>query len=103
MEFFKKNKIIVLRSIGGLMLFISFILYFWDAPQKKLTQNERAAANIARMEAKVSSATTSRTKNEGSKFLQNLKETQDKQLRYMLIFFMIFGLGFLGYSFIKRD
>lgn len=102
MEFFRKNRTIVLRSMGGLMLLISFLIYFWDAPQKTLTPNERAAANIARMEAKVS-ATTTTTKHEESKFLTNLKETQDKQLRYMLIFFMVFGLVFLGYSFIKRD
>jgi len=102
MEFFRTNRVVIARSMGIFMLLISFIIYFWDIEQKTLTPNERAAANIARMEAKVSVKTTT-NKHESSKFLQHLQKKQDEQLRYMLIFFMIFGLGFLGYSFIKRD
>jgi heme/copper-type cytochrome/quinol oxidase subunit 3 len=35
--------------------------------------------------------------------MSKMKETQEKQLRYMLILSIVFGIGFLGYSFIKND
>ena len=102
MEFLRQNRTIILRSMGGLMLLISFFIYFWPTQQKALTQNELAAANVARMEAKIKGGTTQKN-HQSSKFLQDLKAKQEKHLRYMLIFFMVFGLGFLGYSFIQRD
>jgi len=102
MEFLKKNRVIISRSLGGLMLLLSLILYFFDTPQKTLTQNERALANIARMEAKVPVASTT-SKHKDSRFLTNLKETHNRQLHYIIIFFLLLSLGFLGYGFIQRD
>jgi hypothetical protein len=105
MEFFRKNSIVILRSLGALMLVIGFAVHFWSVPQKGLSANEKAAANVARMEAKVagsSSKSKKITKNKSSDFLQKLKKTQAKQLQYLTILAMLFGVGFLGYSFVPK-
>ena len=105
MEFFIKHKVLILRSAGGLMLLVGFIVHFWVTPKEGFTQNEIAAANVARMEAKVSGGSGSSktsTKKDDSKFLQELKNTQAKQMQYLTIIAMITGIGFLGYSFIRK-
>ena len=104
-EIFIKNKIIIFRTAGTLMLIVGFAVYFWTTPKEALSQNEIAAANVARMEASVSgkSSTTAKPeKSSSTKILQELKNAQKKQLRYFTILTMIFGVGFLGYSFIKK-
>ena len=86
------------------MLVVSFATHFWTTPKEVLTQNERASANVARMEAKVaggSSSSKTTAKKDDAKFLQKMQDTQAKQLRLLTIIAMIFGLGFLGYSFVK--
>ena len=106
MEFFLKHKIVILRLLGTVMLVVGFSLHFWVMPKEGLSQNEKAAANIARMEAKVAGGSASTKKSslkDDSKFLQELKKTQKKQIEYLTILAMIFGVGFLGFSFIKRD
>ena len=106
MEFFLKNKIVLLRVAGALMLVVGFAVHFWVSPQKGLSKNQIAAANIARMKVKVASNTNSDSskRREASKLLKRLKDTQEKQMRYLTIISMILGVGFLGYSFIpKRD
>jgi len=52
-EVFLKHQTLILRTLGTLMLVISFVVYFWTTPQKALSANEKAFANVARMEAKV--------------------------------------------------
>jgi len=107
MDFLLKNKTIILRILGSLMLVVGFAVHFWVTPKKGLTQNEIAAANIARMEAAVTNRggqTSKSQKKDDAKFLETLKNTQIKQMQYLTIISMIFGVGFLGYSFIpKRD
>jgi len=88
------------------MLLIGFVAFFWATPKEGISENTLAAANVARMEAKVSggsSTTASTPQNNKSKFLEKFKETKANQLRYLTIFMMIFGLGFLGYSFLKKE
>jgi len=105
MEFFRKNSIVILRSLGALMLVVGFTIHFWTVPQKGLSANEKAAANVARMEAKVagsSSKSQKSTKRESSDFLQELKKTQAQQLEYLTIIAMLLGVGFLGYSFVPK-
>jgi len=105
MEFFRKNSIVILRSLGALMLVVGFIIHFWTVPQKGLSANEKAAANVARMEAKVAgsgSKSQKSTKRESSDFLQELKKTQAQQLEYLTIIAMLLGVGFLGYSFVPK-
>jgi len=104
MEYFLKHQQTILRTVGVLFLLLGFIIHFWVVPQKGLSQNERAAANLARMEASVtgSSSKTLKKKSDTSKFLKKLKDTQEKQMEYITIFVMLLGAGSLGYSFIKK-
>lgn len=105
MEFFLKHKTVIVRSVGVVMLLIGFVAFFWATPKEGISANEIAAANVARMEAKISGSSSSQTKASpsDSKFLEKLKETQANQLKYLTIAMMIFGVGFLGYSFIKKE
>ncbi len=105
MEFFIKNKILIFRSLGVLLLLIGFVVHFWVTPKEGLTQNEIAAANVARMEASARGGGGSSNKEhkpDASKFVEEFKNTQAKQVRYLTIIAMILGIGFLGYSFIKK-
>ena len=105
MEFFLKNQKLIFRVLGTLLLMTGFVLYFWVTPKQGISENDRAAANVARMEAQVKGTSSKSTKQapDSSKFLDKLKQTQEKQLEYVLIFAMVFGVGFLGYSFIKKE
>lgn len=101
-KMFIKNKIIIFRVLGTLMLIVGFGAYFWTTPKEGLTQNEIAAANIARMEAKVSGRSGAFSKApepSSAKIMQEFKNAQEKQLQYLTIMTMIFGVGFLVYSF----
>ncbi len=106
-ELFIKNRIVILRTLGVLMLVIGFVVHFWVTPKEGFTQNEIARANIARMEARAigdSGSSKKSSKPDSSKFLKELKSNQEKQVQYMTIIVMILGVGFLGYSFMsKRD
>ena len=105
MEFFLKHKTVIMRSLGAVMIVIGFTIHFWATPKEGMSANERAAANVARMEAKVkgqNSAQSKSSKKSDSKFLDELKGTQAKQLQYLTIIAMILGVGFLGYSFLPK-
>ncbi|MDF1874864.1 hypothetical protein JHD48_03850 [Sulfurimonas sp. SAG-AH-194-I05] len=103
MDLFLKHKTVILRSFGLIMLVVSISLHFWSTPPKKLTQNERAAENVKRMEAKMrSTSVTNESKKNESKFLEHLKKKQKKQLEYMTLLMMLFGVGFVGYSFLVK-
>ena len=105
MEYFNKHKILILRSLGAVMLVVGFAVHFWVTPKEGLSANERAAANIARMEAKVSSQSKnskSSVKKDDTKFLKELKETQVKQMQYLTILAMILGFASLVYSFLPK-
>jgi energy-converting hydrogenase Eha subunit F len=104
-EFFFKNQKLIFRVAGSMLLFIGFVLYFWVMPKQGISENDRAAANVARMEAKVKGTSSKSAKEapDSSKFLDKLKQTQEKQSEYALILAMVFGVGFLGYSFIKKE
>ncbi len=94
-----------MRSLGGVMLVIGFAIHFWATPKEGISANDRAAANVARMEAKVkgqSSTQSKSSKKSDAKYLDELKDTQAKQLQYLTIIAMILGVGFLGYSFMPK-
>jgi len=87
------------------MLIIGLAVHFWTAPKEELSENEKATARIARMEASVntkSSSSKQSTAKDDSKFLNNLKTKQAKQLEYLTIVAIVFGVGFFGYSFIAK-
>ena len=103
-DFFLKHKIAIFRFLGTVMLLVSFIVYFWITPKEGLSQNEIAAANVARMEARVaggSGGSRSKPQSSSAKILEELKNTQAKQVQYFIILSMIIGVGLLGYSFVK--
>ena len=101
-EILIKNKIVILRVLGAIMLIIGFSVQFWSTPKEGFTQNEIAARNVARMEANVRGTSSSRASTSSSaKIIKELKNTQKKQMKYLTIIAMILGVGFLGYSFIK--
>ncbi len=88
------------------MLLVGFVIHFWATPKEGFTKNDIAAANVARMEAKVaggSASSKTAAKKDDARFLKELKNTQAKQMQYLTIIAMILGVGFLGYSFIKKD
>jgi len=104
-EYFLKHQQIILRTAGALFLLIGFVIHFWVVPQKGVSKNDRAAANLARMEASVAGSSTpkaAKKKSDTSKFLKELKKTQEQQVEYLTIIIMILGAGSLGYSFIKK-
>ena len=105
MDFFLKHKTVIMRSLGALMLIVGFSVHFWVTPKQGLSANDKAAARVARMEAKVAGGSGSsgkKPKSDTSKFLKELKNTQAKQKQYLTIISMILGVGFLGYSFLKK-
>jgi len=105
LEFLKKYKKEIFRSIGGLLFVIGFVVHFWITPQKGVSENEIAAANLARMEASVQGKSTTKAKKkpDPSHIAKALKATRQKQMEYMTIFSMILGALFLLGSFIKKS
>jgi multisubunit Na+/H+ antiporter MnhG subunit len=106
LEFFKKHQKEIIRGIGALLLIAGFVINFWVRPQKAVSLNEIAAANVARMEASVSgSSGRQKVKKQAdtSHISKALKATRQKQMQYLTIFSMILGALFLGYSFLKKE
>lgn len=104
--FLQKHKLVLIRTVGAFLLVIGFVVHFWLNPKQGYSEAQIAAANVARMEASVSpykGQTQHAKKNTGALFAQEYKQTREEQVRYLTIFAMIFGVGFLIYSFIKKD
>lgn len=105
-EIFQKYKLVIFRSLGAFMLLVGVGAYFWSVPKEGVSENEIAAANVARMEASVMGGGSSAQsqKPDSAKFLEELKSTQEKQMEYLTIASIVLGVLFLLYSFtIKRD
>lgn len=105
MEFLSKHKIVIARSLGAFMLIAGFISYFWLTPKEGVSQNELAAANVARMEAKVAGGSSGKaqpSKPDTSPFMSEFKKTREKHMQLLTILTMLLGAGFLVYSFIRR-
>ena len=105
MEFFLKHQKVIIRSLGAFLLVVGFAVNFWGMPQKGVSQNERALANVQRMEANIQGAATQKvTKKPASSHISKaLKATRAKQMKYMTIIAMVLGALFLGYSFLKKE
>jgi len=102
---FLKYQQIILRAGGGFMLLIAFVIHFWYIPQTGVSQNDLAAARVARMEASVlisKSTKSNKRQSDTSKYTEALKDTQKKQMEYLTVIVMIFGFLALGYSFVPR-
>ena len=105
MDFFLKHKIIILRTVGALILLIGFAVHFWVTPKTVASENEIAAANVARMEASVAghSKSVKKAKPDMSHFTKSLANAQRQQTRYITVFAMVFGVLFLLLSFFKKE
>ncbi len=103
MDFLKKYQIILLRSVGGFIVLLAFVIHFWSTPKKGVSENERAAANVARMEAQVTGVSSSSKSAQPKKspFLKAFESKREKQMQYLSILVMLLGLGFFVYSFVK--
>lgn len=106
LEFLKNNKKIIIRVVGTLMLLIGFVVHFWSVPKEGISKEELAAANVARMEASVAGSSptaTNQAEPKKSPFMKQFMETRKKHLEYLTIAAMVLGVGFLLYSFIKKE
>ncbi|WP_345993439.1 hypothetical protein [Sulfurimonas sp. HSL-1716] len=91
------------RTIGILFLVGGIAALFWTKPDTALTENQIAEANIARMEASLpKSVVSAKKKPKPPSFMKAYKEKQKEHIRYLVIFFIISGIVFLAYSFIKK-
>lgn len=86
------------------MIVFGLGVQFWTTPKEGVLESEIAAANVARMEASVAGSSSSKTaaKPSGAKFVEEFKNAQEQQARYATIILIFLGVGFLGYSFIKK-
>jgi len=103
LQFYLKYQKEILRGVGAFLLVAGFIINFWAMP-KKVSSNEIAAANLARMEASVAGTTQkAKAKPATAHISKALKATRERQIKYLTIFAMVIGVLFLGYSFIKKE
>ena len=106
MEFFLQYKTVIFRTLGTVMFVVGLALYFWVTPKEALSENEKAAQRIARMEAAAKGTSKAKsdqsTQKDNSKFLESMKETQAKQLEYMMLLVIVLGAGFMIYSFLPK-
>jgi len=106
-ELFIKHKTVIIRTLGILMLLVGFLVQFWTTPKKGWTENEIAAQNVARMEARIQREMGGGSKQKkpepsSSEMLKHLKDAQAAQQMYLTIIAMLLGIGFLGYSFVNK-
>ena len=105
-HFLLKNQTIILRVCGGLFLVVGFAVHFWANPKPVYSEEEIAAANVARMEASIRGSTTQNMphakKSSASIFAEEYQSTRQKQIRYLTIIVMVLGGGFLVYSFLPK-
>lgn len=103
LELIIKHKIMLSRSVGIFLVVIGIAALFWSKPEKVLTENEIAEANIARMEASLPQNTvTPKKQTKSSPFMKAYKDKQKEHIRYLVIVLIISGVAFFGYSFIKK-
>ena len=95
----------ILRSLGAFLLLTGFVINFWVTPQKGVSQNAVALANVKRMEASVQGISTQKVKQKPAvaHISKALKATRAQQMKYMTIIAMVLGALFLGYSFLKKE
>ena len=98
----KENKKVASKIMGVNFLVMALVLLFWSQPKEGMSEDEKAAANVARMEAQASDNSQKKVSQSPS-FMKDYKQTQKTQLRVFLIFMVISGTGFLVYGFLKKE
>jgi len=101
-EWVKKNKSFAAKVMGANFLLMALLLLFWSQPKEGMSENEKASANLARMEAKVSGSSQKKA-SEPPSLMKEYREKQKAQLQIFLIIMVIAGVGLLGYGFFKKE
>ncbi len=105
-EWFYVNQIMVSRFTGALLLVVGLGAFFWANSNESgvSVAEQRAAERVARMEARVSGASSAGVSEQESKanYRDVYSEHSKEQMKLMLIMIMLLGVGSLGYSFIKK-
>jgi uncharacterized protein YjeT (DUF2065 family) len=92
------------RILGALMLIAGVVLLYWDNRGSGVSEEERiAAANVARMEARMRSQHAGSAASDKPIFGTSYREKQRQQLRYAVITLMVLGAGFMLYGFLKKE
>ncbi len=102
----KKNKIIITRVLGSLIFVVGLAVFGWNQfGTQKLDANQRALANIARMEAAakagVFNTKISDVQNGGS-FLQQVRDVQKSNIKNITFVAMAFGVILLYFGFTMK-
>ena len=102
-DWIKANKKLASKIMGANFLVMAFILIFWSQPKEGMSENEKAAANVARMEARLSGDSQTKAAAQSSNFMKEYRQSQQAQLRIFLVIMVIAGVGFLLYGFLKKE
>ncbi len=104
LEWIKKHQKKLSLVVGTLMLLGALGALFWNNDEGGVNEVSLAAANVARMEAKMrSGATAAAQKQSGHPAVEAFYESRQAQVRYLLIMILIGGVGFLIYGFLKKE
>ncbi len=106
-EWFRANQIMVSRFTGIFLLVVGLGAFFWvnNSGSTISLSEQRAAERVARMEARVSGASSSSVSQQRAKtnYTAAYSDRSKEQMKFMLIIMMILGVGSLGYSFMKKE
>ncbi len=98
----QKNQKLAAKITGINFLLMTLLMLFWSQPKEGMSEEERAAANVARMEARVEGS-SGKSSPSNLNLMKKHQETQKAQLRVTLILMSLCGFGFLIYGFLKKD
>ncbi len=98
----KKNKKLALKITGVNFLLMALVMLFWAQPKNGMSENEKASANLARMEAQVSGS-SQKPASSAQDFRQVHAAHQAEQVRIFLILMVILGSASLVYGFLKKE
>ena len=104
----KEYKIIIVRVFASFIIFIGLSVFGWNQfGNQKLDANQRAMANIARMEAGAKAGvfnTKISDVQNGGNFLQQVRDVQKNTTKNLTLIAMALGGILLWFSFsMKRD
>ena len=104
LEWVKRNQSLAFKITGANFLVMAFVLLFWSQPKVGMSENEKAAANVARMEGRSGGTDEIKQMNaeKSANFMKEYQENQKANLRIVLIIMAALGTGFLAYGFIKK-
>ncbi len=101
-EWYLSHKKLAYKLMGANFLLMALVLLFWSAPKEGMSENERAAANVARMEARIQGQGSTSQENKVN-LLNRHMDKQQAQLRIVLVIMVIVGVGFLAYGVLKKE